>query len=130
LGPRLYKEDGSVRKCPIGTPNLPNFMSQNGFEERCNHIPTRPVTVVVISRAHQEIVNCCRLIAREFLSAVVSSTKVPKCWVEQSNVETTILGRTAIVKGEFLLLFRDCTYFRCGRGGGCLEPEAYGSPMG
>jgi len=107
----------------------PRRVSRSGVSY---HTLTRLLTVVVIviSRAHQKSVHCCRAIAREFLSAVASSAEVLKCWVEEPNIETTVFGRPAIEKGELFLLFRDYTYFRCGRGRGCVEPEPDGSPMG
>ena len=104
-------------------------MSQKSFEEWRNHTVARLLIVLVIGRGHHEFVYYS-LVARELPSATVPSTEVLKCWVEEPNVETTIFGRTATVEGVLLLLFCDCADFRCGGGGGCLEPEADGGPMG
>ena len=128
MGSRLHKEHCSVHRCLVWIPKVRDIMSQKSFEEWRNHTLARLLVVVVICRAHHEFVHCF-LVARELLSTMAPPTEVLECWVEEPNVETTIFGRTTTVKGVLLLLFCDCTHFRCGRGGGCFEPEADGSPM-
>ena len=117
------KEDSSVRRCRIGIPGVPNPTSQKSSEDWCNHTLTRLLAVVVISRAHQKFVHCCRVIAGELLSTAATSAKVLKCWWKSRTSKPQFLEGRPLKRGIFSCCFATAPTFDAEEGEVAMSPS-------